>query len=128
MARVRYSSVQPTSPEIEPAYTAPRVLGMISETTRMTKARPPEKTPTQVLPKTFAAWAPARVAPRVLATVLRVRMALIASSTRSRLIFSSAAAPELPRSRWLASTAFRDDSSTASSSEQRKDTLTARPT
>ena len=94
---------------------------MISEKTRIRKAKIPEKIPIQVLPKIRAASAPAIVAPRVWASVLRIRIAEIASSSRSCLIASKTPAPLFPESRSSARFAGRAENSAASSSEQRKE-------
>ena len=93
----------------------------------MRKANKPENNPTHLLPKTRAAWAPAIVAPSVLATVLSVRMALIASSTRSVRISSSRPAPTLPRRFCSTNVTLREDSSAASNREQTNEMPTARP-
>ncbi len=60
---------------------APRVLGMISETTRMRTVITADATPTHTLPKVSAAAAPTPTAPTVWAMVLRLRMAARAWST-----------------------------------------------
>lgn len=73
-------------------YTAPRVLGTISEPNRISRVMTAENTPNQASPNTIVAWAPAPMAPTVWAMVLRVRMAASdRSRSSSRSFFSSAA-------------------------------------
>ena len=62
----------------------PRVLGMISEKIRMTRVNPAANQPRCSGPNTAAKAAPAMAAPAVLATVFRVRMAVMGCSTLVR--------------------------------------------
>jgi len=72
--------------------------------------------------------APASVAPSVLATVLSVRIALIASSMRFCFSSRNFAAPRFPASASTLSEPIRADSKVASSREHMKEMPRANPT
>ena len=76
-----------TKTEIGPAsfdqYTAPIVLGIISEKKRIINVIIAENRPNQTLPNTTVALAPAPTAPAVLAMVFKVKMAASEWSTLS---------------------------------------------
>ena len=64
-------------------YCAPRVLGTISDTNRISSVATAENTPTHALPNASDAFAPAPTAPAVCAMVLSVRMPASDWSMRS---------------------------------------------
>ena len=105
-------------------WCAPRVFGMISEKIRIASVSAAEVSVTKVEPNTICAWAPTPAAPKVLAMVLRLR---IAASGRliSRLSSWSTLPARTPRSFSTAIWAGVIDSSEASRIEHRKETQRA---
>ncbi len=98
---------------------------MISETTRISTVRIAEITLTGMFRKTTIAWAPTPAAPKVWATVFRMRIAASARLRFSRRR-SQAPAPLAPASFMRSMKVRRTLSSTASKTEQANETPSAR--
>ncbi len=101
-------------------YTAPRVLGMISEKNRISSVSTAEAIARISEPQIPCAWAPTPAAPTVWAIVFRLRIAASGRST-SAFMAASRALTAGRSSRSRAMNAGVTLSSTASSTEQRKE-------
>ena len=105
-------------------YEAPIVLGIISESTRMSRVRMAEIIPKYASPKTFTDSDPTPAAPIVWATVFRVRMAATGRSTFV-LYFIMSDADFAPSLFFIEMNDTGVESNTASRTEHMNDTVSA---